>query len=220
VHLCLQVKVYDIGGSKELQEKWPLLFGEVKGFIWTIDWTNRKDVMANLDCLKSTLTHPDVEGKPFLIVATKTIPELTIQEDFLYNDYTIETLLSRHKNTQFCVSDLSDVLTTPESEEEHVMQGNISVNDGKRQDSLKAPNSTSPKGGSHFEAVRAGWGYSDPRGLFGSVAIWIKAFLSAATLVAADYGFTCPLRFMSVVCVLLLGRTKIAISQPCTVRLS
>jgi hypothetical protein len=43
-------------------------------------------------------------------------------------------------------------------------------------------------------------------------------FFSAATLVAADYGFTCPPRFMSVCCV--LGRMKIAISQPYAVRLS
>jgi hypothetical protein len=38
-----------------------------------------------------------------------------------------------------------------------------------------------------------------------------EMFLSAATLVAADYGFTCPPRFMSVVvccCVLLCGTDK------------
>jgi hypothetical protein len=46
------------------------------------------------------------------------------------------------------------------------------------------------------------------------------AFLSAATLVAADYGFTCPTLFMSVVVCCVLGWTKIAISQPCAVRLS
>jgi hypothetical protein len=45
-------------------------------------------------------------------------------------------------------------------------------------------------------------------------------FLSAATLVSADYGFTCPPRFMSGVCCCTLGRTKIRISQPCAVRLS
>ena len=45
-----------------------------------------------------------------------------------------------------------------------------------------------------------------------------EGFLSAATLVAADYGFTCPPRFMSVcLFVCLLGRTKIKISQPCAV---
>jgi hypothetical protein len=43
-------------------------------------------------------------------------------------------------------------------------------------------------------------------------------FLSAATLVAAHYGFTCPPRFMSVWC-LVLGWTEIAISQLCAVRL-
>jgi hypothetical protein len=32
-------------------------------------------------------------------------------------------------------------------------------------------------------------------------------FLSAATLIAADYGFTCPPRFMSVVCVLCVCGT-------------
>jgi hypothetical protein len=38
-------------------------------------------------------------------------------------------------------------------------------------------------------------------------------FLSAATLVAANYGFTCrQLPFEIHVCLLLLGRTKIAIS--------
>jgi hypothetical protein len=43
-------------------------------------------------------------------------------------------------------------------------------------------------------------------------------FLSAATLVTADYVFTCPPRLMSVCC--LLGKTEIEISQPCTVQLS
>jgi hypothetical protein len=33
-------------------------------------------------------------------------------------------------------------------------------------------------------------------------------FLSAATLVAADYGFTCPPRFLSVCCVLFVGTDK------------
>jgi hypothetical protein len=33
------------------------------------------------------------------------------------------------------------------------------------------------------------------------------AFLSAATLVAADYGFTCPPRFMSGVVVVVVGGT-------------
>jgi hypothetical protein len=49
----------------------------------------------------------------------------------------------------------------------------------------------------------------------------LQVFLSAATLVAADYGFTCPPRFMSVCCLFVgLGRTETAISQPCAVRLS
>jgi hypothetical protein len=42
--------------------------------------------------------------------------------------------------------------------------------------------------------------------------------LSAATLVAVDYGFTCPLRFMFVV--VRCNEQKIGISQPCKVRLS
>jgi hypothetical protein len=37
--------------------------------------------------------------------------------------------------------------------------------------------------------------------------------------VATDYSFTCLLQFMSVCSLLLLGRTKIGISQPCTIRL-
>jgi hypothetical protein len=42
-------------------------------------------------------------------------------------------------------------------------------------------------------------------------------FLSAVTLVAVDYGFTCPPRFMFVVCH-VLGWTKVTISQPCALR--
>jgi hypothetical protein len=37
-----------------------------------------------------------------------------------------------------------------------------------------------------------------------NIAFGLVNFLSAATLVAADYGFTCPPRFMSVCCCVLL----------------
>jgi hypothetical protein len=35
-----------------------------------------------------------------------------------------------------------------------------------------------------------------------------KTFLSVATIVAANYGFTCPLRFISVVCLFVVGTDK------------
>jgi len=100
-----KVTFLDIGGKTELIPNWPLFFGRVHGIIYAVETTNMKHAEANAQHLAEILQHPDVDGKPFLIVGTKSNSSKAMREDLLMSTYDVDNLLEQHRNAQFCFAE-------------------------------------------------------------------------------------------------------------------
>lgn len=67
----LTIKMWDMGGQTKLRALWPHYFGQADGIVFVVDSadTNRMEI-AKAE-LHTLLSHKDLSGKPFLILANK-----------------------------------------------------------------------------------------------------------------------------------------------------
>ena len=86
-----------MGGADEVIQKWPLFYGHVHGFLYALDTTDLKHAEANGQRLVEILQHPDVDGKPFLIVATKSDSTYAMKEEMIFNMYDMENVLAQNR---------------------------------------------------------------------------------------------------------------------------
>jgi len=100
-----KVTFLDMGGKAELVPEWPLFYGCVYGVIYAIETTDYKHAEENARQLLQILKHPDVEGKPFLIVGTKSNSANAMKEEMLLSRYDLDNILSQHRNAQFCFAE-------------------------------------------------------------------------------------------------------------------
>ncbi|XP_041713803.1 ADP-ribosylation factor-like protein 13A [Coregonus clupeaformis] len=65
------VTLLDIGGASEVRGSWKDLYGEVHGFIFVVDSSDRQRIKEVKELLTDLLKQPRVAGKPLLVLANK-----------------------------------------------------------------------------------------------------------------------------------------------------
>ncbi|KAK6298844.1 hypothetical protein J4Q44_G00303540 [Coregonus suidteri] len=65
------VTLLDIGGASEVRGSWRDLYGEVHGFIFVVDSSDRQRIKEVKELLTDLLKQPRVAGKPLLVLANK-----------------------------------------------------------------------------------------------------------------------------------------------------
>lgn len=61
------VTLLDIGGAPEVRGSWRDLYGEVHGFIFVVDSSDRQRIKEVKELLTDLLKQPRVAGKPLLV---------------------------------------------------------------------------------------------------------------------------------------------------------
>ncbi len=64
------VILYDMGGADGTRKMWKSYFAKVHGIVFVVD-SSKKDLKITAGSLRSVLLHPQVKGKPVLILANK-----------------------------------------------------------------------------------------------------------------------------------------------------
>ena len=83
----------DIGGKNELLADWALFYGHVHGIVYALDATDWKNGEQNSQRLQNILAHPEVDGKPFLIIITKSDSEYAMNESMLVELYDLNKII-------------------------------------------------------------------------------------------------------------------------------
>jgi len=149
-----EVLFLDIGGKKELHADWALFYGHVHGIVYAVDATDMKNCVQNSKRLRAILEHPDVDGKPFLIVFTKSESAIAMKETMLIEAYEVDRIIRENRSVNICFS-------TPENEPHFVhgidreerdsgsiildALGNISCNRDAHSDNAALANAASAK---------------------------------------------------------------------------
>ena len=95
--VSFQVLFLDIGGKKELHADWALFYGHVHGIVYAVDATDMKNCVQNSKRLRAILAHPDVDGKPFLIVFTKSESAIAMKETMLIEAYEVDRIIRENR---------------------------------------------------------------------------------------------------------------------------
>lgn len=78
----LKVKMWDIGGQDKLRELWPHYFGQTDAVAFVIDSQDRDRFEIAKKELHTLISHKDLIGKPFLILANKQdLPDAATQDE-------------------------------------------------------------------------------------------------------------------------------------------
>lgn len=88
------VSITEVGGNTEIQKIWHHYFLTTMGIIYCFDMsTSYEKLRDSFDCLRRTLMHPYVRGKPVLLVATKAdLADEGIQLFDIENTFQLEAL--------------------------------------------------------------------------------------------------------------------------------
>ncbi|CAG5128011.1 unnamed protein product [Candidula unifasciata] len=79
-HSHFDVTAFDLGGGEGIRPIWKTYFGEVFALIYVIDSSTPSRLSEASDMFMDTLKHPQVSGKPVLIVANKVDKEEHMKE--------------------------------------------------------------------------------------------------------------------------------------------
>ncbi|XP_059175044.1 RNA-binding protein 25-like [Physella acuta] len=69
--LNFDVTLFDVGGGKNIRPIWKNYFGEVYGILYVLDSGCESRMREAMEVFKHTLEHPQVSGKPVLVLANK-----------------------------------------------------------------------------------------------------------------------------------------------------
>lgn len=88
----LDIKMWDIGGQDALRSLWPHYFGQTDGVVFVIDSsdTDRFDIVKTE--LHTLVSHKELVGKPFLILANKQDLPTAVSKDELAKILQLESI--------------------------------------------------------------------------------------------------------------------------------
>ncbi|XP_069137160.1 uncharacterized protein [Argopecten irradians] len=92
-----ELTLYDIGGGKNVRSIWTHYFSEVYGIIYVVDSTASDRMPEIRDNLKTLLDHPNVSGKPLLLLANKTDLENAMESIDVCDKIHLEDQVNKHK---------------------------------------------------------------------------------------------------------------------------
>lgn len=67
----VSIKMWDLGGQEKLRALWPHYFGQADGVVFVIDSSDIDRIGQAKTELHTLLSHKELTGKPFLILANK-----------------------------------------------------------------------------------------------------------------------------------------------------
>lgn len=67
----LTIKMWDMGGQTKLRALWPHYFGQADGVVFVVDSADTARIEVAKSELHALLSHKELTGKPFLILANK-----------------------------------------------------------------------------------------------------------------------------------------------------
>ncbi|BFZ25068.1 hypothetical protein BsWGS_28107 [Bradybaena similaris] len=93
-HSSFDVTAFDLGGGEGIRPIWKTYFGEVFGVIYVIDSSTPSRLTEASDIFTDTLKHPQVSGKPILIVANKVDKEEHMKEADIANSLNLKNTMN------------------------------------------------------------------------------------------------------------------------------
>ncbi|GFN85745.1 ADP-ribosylation factor-like protein 13b [Plakobranchus ocellatus] len=96
------VTVFDVGGGKNIRPIWKNYYGEVYAIIYVIDSSSPSRLSEARDVFRESLEHPQLSGKPVLVLANKVDKESHMTE----SDITHGLRLEETVNASNCPSKL------------------------------------------------------------------------------------------------------------------
>lgn len=88
------VTIYDLGGSKSFRGIWPKYYHEVHGFIFVVDSSDQERLQECSSVLTDLLNHPQVKGKPILLLCNKADVDQAQDEVEVVSRLEIESLVN------------------------------------------------------------------------------------------------------------------------------
>ncbi|XP_034936057.1 ADP-ribosylation factor-like protein 13B [Chelonus insularis] len=85
-HKCHSIKVYDVGGAKQIRAIWKKYFNDIHGLIYVVDASDISRLNENRIVFGELTSHEHIAGKPILLLANKqdvigAIDELDLVEN-------------------------------------------------------------------------------------------------------------------------------------------
>jgi len=90
----LDIKMWDIGGQDKLRSLWPHYFGQTDAVVFVVDSSDvdRFDIIKTE--LHTLVSHKELVGKPFLILANKQDLPTAVSKDELASTLQLESIRS------------------------------------------------------------------------------------------------------------------------------
>ncbi|XP_005097965.1 myb-like protein X [Aplysia californica] len=79
-HSNFDVTLFDVGGGKSIRPIWKTYFGEVFGIMYVLDSSSRANLLEAREVLRDALEHPQISGKPILVLANKVDKDDHLEE--------------------------------------------------------------------------------------------------------------------------------------------
>ncbi|XP_033740377.1 transcriptional regulator ATRX homolog [Pecten maximus] len=92
-----ELTLYDIGGGKNVRRIWTHYFHEIYGVIYVVDSTATKRISEIQENLKNLLEHPQVTGKPLLLLANKSDLKDAMESIDVCEKIHLEEQVNKHK---------------------------------------------------------------------------------------------------------------------------
>ncbi|KAL8563310.1 hypothetical protein ACOMHN_028833 [Nucella lapillus] len=91
------IRLYDIGGGKNIRPVWKTYFPEVHGVIFMVDSSTADRMEEAQETFKECLGHPHVSGKPVLLLANKQDKPDALDEVDICEMLNLETVVNSNK---------------------------------------------------------------------------------------------------------------------------
>lgn len=104
----LDIKMWDIGGQDRFRALWPHYFGQTDGIAFVVDSSDRDRFDIARTELHALMSHKDLVGKPFLILANKQDLPYTAKKNELISILQLDTVKSSQWHVVECAAIKND----------------------------------------------------------------------------------------------------------------
>ncbi|PVD28135.1 hypothetical protein C0Q70_10720 [Pomacea canaliculata] len=92
-----KVTLYDLGGGKNIRPIWKTYFPEVYGVIYLVDSSTPERINEVRDVFRESLEHPNISGKPVLLLANKQDKPNALDEVDICEQLGVESAVNANK---------------------------------------------------------------------------------------------------------------------------
>jgi small GTP-binding protein len=104
----LDIKMWDIGGQDRFRALWPHYFGQTDGIAFVVDSADRDRFEIVRDELHRLMSHKDLVGKPFLILANKQDLPRSANKEELIRELQLKAVKSSEWHVVECSATIND----------------------------------------------------------------------------------------------------------------